>query len=239
MPACTRTNGYQEFSPAIYNSQIVLFIKYAMLHKDIYHIISKYYHIEENINAKAYGSRAARRRTIKRTIDNKLSENKVQWNHLGKEIESTFPNLLAVKQGSQPVDTCYTIVLLITTRKFENVTFTQELFCHFSLLEDFFCIYGKDKIYLIDDGRKLNFDPIITISPENIYEDYYAKLRLIVEKTFPNYNFLTFLSLQGRITGLRIFSTFVKENQYSSVFQALFTPENITDYNIRGDFLYK
>jgi hypothetical protein len=56
---------------------------------------------------------------------------------------------------------------------------------------------------------------------------------------FPDYAFLPFNNLRQRIVGLQIFSTFLKNNQYSSVYQALFTPENITDYNILGDYFYE
>jgi len=210
-----------------------------MEYKDVYEAISKYYYIEENINAEGDDSYSAARRIPTEMIDNKLHKNIVQWQQIVKEIQITFPNLLSVYHGNDHVDTCYTIVLFIAKKEIENVTFTQELFCHFSLLADFFCIYGKDSIQLIDKGLKSDFDPIITISPKNIYEEYFSKLLLMIKKTMPHYRFLAFVFLKQRIVGLRIFSTFLKDNQYSSVYQALFTPENLTDYKKRGNILFE
>ncbi|MCR8562017.1 hypothetical protein KXD93_30465 [Mucilaginibacter sp. BJC16-A38] len=210
-----------------------------MEYNDIFNLISNYYFIDNGDHNGEYTPFIDERSKIEINIKEVLPHIISKSEQLVKEIELTFPQILAINHGSFAADTCYTIVLSVSQEEFERVSFTREFYCQFSMLANYFCLYGKDTIVLNDDGYSLYFDPIITISPKNLYEDFYSTSRSIVKEAFPNYTFLPYLFLQKRIAGLKIFTTFLKENQYTSVYQALFTPENITDYKLIGDILYK
>jgi len=207
-----------------------------MDYKHILAVVSKYYHIEENNHSQDLISDV--RRISIEDIHKKAKKEIDRCQQLVNEIKSAFTDIREVKQFIHPVETCFTIILVITKKEIENITLTQELYIHFSFLAECFCIYGKDNVALIDNGLKSEFDPIITISPKNVYEYYFSELLLMIRRIRPNNHFLPYLLLKQRIVGLRIFSTFLKENQFSSIYQALFRSENLTDYKKTGDLQF-
>jgi hypothetical protein len=206
----------------------------------IYETIAKYYPIGINRDSLAYENYQGTI-DLKRVVADYLNspEKKAPWNLLINNIKMDFPELQGIKEKWQPFDVCYSVALLINRKVVDCFIYEQELTCHVSFLGNYFCLYGKDSIQVNINNNKIFFEPVIVISPINNYDNYFNKIRSMVEELFPMSKFLNHSCLSTKVNGLVIFENLLKGNQSSSVFQALFVPKNITDYRTYGNILYK
>lgn len=206
----------------------------------IYELISKYYPIGIDRDELIYDDYQGTK-DLKKIVDDFLNNPKKlsQWDSLINKIKAAFPELGKIKERRQPFDVCYSATLLVNRKVIDGFIYEEQLNCHISFLGNYFCLYGKDNIEVNSNNTKIQFDPVITISPINNYEKYFKELRNIVEQVFPTYEFLNHGRLAMNVNGLKIFENLLKRNQFSTVFQALFLPENITDYRTYGDIFYK
>ncbi len=211
-----------------------------MNYSDIFDVVCKYYPIGIDRDDPCYkdyhGSHLLELR-VKEILSS--SESKVRWKELFKKFKFDFPEILDANTDSRPSNVCYSAEILINEKKIENITHTLKLYCHLSYLGPFFCIYGKEEIFVEKTINITRFDPLLIVSPEDIVENYFSSLRNRIEEEYPEIRFLPFFWLNKRVKCLRIVTSDLKEYQCSSIFQALFTRENITDYKILGNELYK
>jgi len=211
-------------------------IKYA----EIQGIISKYYPLgidRSDPKYEEYKGTSDLKTLVAEHLHN--SQKRSQWDTLINTIKAVFPELIEVREIRQPFDTCYSLEIPINRREIDNFVYEQRLYCHLSFLGKYFCLYGLDYIQVHNNENRIQFQPVLTISPCNNYQEYLKKIRILTEEGFPTYRFLSFLYLRIQVDGLRIFSNLLKGNQFSNVFQALFIPKNITDYVRYGDMHYK
>ena len=100
---------------------------------------------------------------------------------------------------------CYTVELGINEITIHDFTYTQKLVCHISFLGDFFCIYGRDDVQILQKEKQLIFDPVLTISPIDIYNDCYVYLRQKIKDSFPNYRLVPYHLIRKRINELNFY----------------------------------
>lgn len=166
-------------------------------------------------------------------------QRKSKWDDLIATIKKSFPELSGITEIGQPFDVCYSLIIPINRKQVDDFIFEQRLYCHLSFLGNYFCMYGLDFVQVNVNSNKIQFEPVLTISPINNYEEYFKKIRAIIEVAFPTYRFLGYFYLRMSIDGLKIFSNLLKGNQFSNVFQALFIPKNIINYIRYGDMRYR
>jgi len=134
---------------------------------------------------------------------------------------------------------CYTGNLLIHKEKRGAITFKRSLVFHLSLLGPYYTIYGLDSVIIKGiDGKYSDFEPLLYASPIDVYEEFFPLLRMKIEEIYHGYQLLSQYTLGKRVKSLDVCGAKVKEGQDSSVFQALFTFDDITNYKILGDFRY-
>lgn len=209
---------------------------------DIYSCIAKCYPIGMDRYNPLYQQYAGYQSLIK-MIENKVSPELYQnkWKPFVKSFKQELPEIINAVSESMLLDACYTGELTLKKENIKSLLYKQKLVFHLSVIESFFTIYGKTEVVISDEetkGRFLNFDPIITVSPIRIYERYFNHVKAKIRDIYPESSFVPFVFLKQRVNGLTIDTSDLKENQYSSVFQALFLGENVTDYKIEGDLFY-
>jgi hypothetical protein len=166
------------------------------------------------------------------------AEKRSHWDILINTLKIAFPELTEVRDAGKPFDVCYSVVLVINREKVGKFIYEQHLYCRLSFLADYFCIYGLDYIEVNDNNNRTFFEPSLTISPIGNYEEYFKKTKEIVEKIFPAHQFLSFFYFRVRVDDLMISLKLGIGSRFSSIFQALFTSQNITDYLTHGDMSY-
>lgn len=203
-------------------------------------VISKYYPIGIDRSDPEY-EKYQGTTELKKLVTSQLSDrNKtLQWDTFIGTLRTIFPEAIDVRETRHSFDVCRSVVIIINREEIGRVTYEQRLYCRLSFLGDYFCIYGLDYIQVNQNSNKTQFDPVVTISPINNYEQYFKRTREMVETHFPTHRFLSYLYLRYYVDNLKITPNLIKGSQYSNVFQALFVPKNVTDYIIYGDMQYR
>jgi len=117
-----------------------------------------------------------------------------------------------------------------------DIELSQNLYFYLSTIAPFYTIYGIDQIKLADERNKDSaFAPLLTISPEGVYQNIFISIKEMIEKNFKEYEFIPHRIHHLRIKGLYVSTV---HRQEASIFQALFGPFLEPDLKIKGDKRY-
>lgn len=161
-----------------------------------------------------------------------------KWKTFVEEKSEISGNALIYDYDSPLMFPSYCGSYLLDEQQIGTVLYERKIYFHVSVLAPFYTIYGLDKILKKNTSGYDEFEPIVIISPLDIYELPFYTLRNEIETNYENYNFLSFSMLKKRPRALSVPLAKVKEGQDASIFQALFSPEDITNYKTKGDLLY-
>ena len=163
-----------------------------------------------------------------------------KWKSLVNELKNGSSDVLESDYESPLFYPCYTGILVLHNEKNSKVVYRRELVFHLSLLSPYFTIYGLDKVN-VNSGTEMmkEFEPLLYLSPIDIYEPYFKLVRTQIEKMYLDYKYISHGILTKRVNALYVPGSKIKNGQYSSVFQALFIPEDVTNYKSFGDMWYE
>lgn len=209
-----------------------------MDYSDIYNVVAKYYPIGIDKNDPCYRMYSGHE-LLELKLQEMLNSNEDvnRWKKLVLDFQHNFFEILDANTDSSPLDPSFSVEVLIGEKKIGSIIQRTKICCHLSYLGPFFCMYGKEEVNIERDMEVINFHPLIFATPNSIMEKYYNTLRLSIESRYNGLSLVPFILLSKRIKGLRIASSELKEYQYSSVYQALFKRENITDCKVVGNML--
>lgn len=160
-----------------------------------------------------------------------------KWKTLLRRLAAVQEQVLAMEVISNHLYPCFSMELLLSQEKTQTVTYARGIQLHLSLIGPFFTVLGSDLVFLNQVQRYL--DPLIYISPLGIYQKWFPLLRTLVGEIYPEYVFLPHFQWEARVTGLSVMGAVNYYNQEASVFQALFMPDNVGNYQRIGDDLYE
>jgi hypothetical protein len=205
----------------------------------IYDYITKYY----PIGVKATNPEYFNYHGIK--LLNELSSKKLEslrqneWKSFIKRIKNKDLKISSIKDETLLDEPAYSASITLQKKKIEFGTFTREIRFHVSLIAPFYTVYGLDRVKLkLDKEEGIDFDPVVYVSPIYIYDSWFELLRNSIEESYTGYDFISFHHLSNRIDGLSIPGATLPYETNASIFQAFFTPEDITRYKVKGDTLY-
>jgi hypothetical protein len=204
---------------------------------DVYEVLAKYYPIGMAYVHPDYDSFSGCR--LRQELCDKKRENASieKWQQLLKLLTKNNSQVLNVKTISQEYYPCWSADILLSQEKNQTTTYTRSIQIHLSILGPFFCVFGLDTVKLNQVEREL--DPLIYVSPFSIYEPWFNSIRNVVKVNYSGYKFLPFGTLQQRVPGLSVPDAVNYFDQDASVFQGLFTLENVTNYLTIGDEYYE
>lgn len=134
---------------------------------------------------------------------------------------------------------CYGQVLLFET-DIAGVRYKRQINFHLSLLAPLYAVYGIDNIAVKTPSQvHVTFDPVIFISPIDIYDRWFRIIRQHIEAYSSGARFVPFSVLSRKVPSLSIPGAILKRGTDPSVFQALFSGNDITDYRYFGNILYE
>lgn len=162
-----------------------------------------------------------------------------KWKTLVKQLKEEDNMILSCDFESLIPYPCYCGKLRLYKEKKGSMLYTRELNFHLSLIGNFYTIYGLDKVQLNSGTTEsISFDPILYYSPHSIYAKYFDSVRNKILENYADYKFIPFKILSRRPEFLQVSGAKVKNGQNASIFQALFTFEDVTNYVARGDVWY-
>lgn len=203
---------------------------------DLYEIVAKYYPIGISDDDPQYFDFTGYKQLenlCRKKVERDQDE---RWKSLLAAIKSRNPKILASKVISQEYYPCFSASFQLLTEKTQTITYSRELQIHISILGPFFTIFGLDTVTLNQIQRTM--EPLIFISPISIYEEFFNSARKLIGDYYLNYRFVPFSVLEQRVPGLRVSGAVNYFQQDASFYQALFTRQNVTNFQSEGDSFY-
>jgi hypothetical protein len=212
----------------------------SMKYISVYETIIKYYPIGLDEFEPIYQEYSGFR-LLQQLCLNKLEDKMYKkWKSLIDSVKKEYPELIVVSRESTLLDHSYTATFGLLREEKGTITYFREIYLNLSVIGPYYHIYGSDRVSINNPGHQLFFSqPILTISPIDIYEPLLPMLRKKIEDNFSDYKFVPFYLLIKRPKSLSVAGANVGDGQDASIFQALFTSENITSYQYRGDVSYE
>lgn len=161
-----------------------------------------------------------------------------RWKECVKGFKPSEHAILQTSAESPLFHPCYSGRIRLTKEKTGRFTYTRELFVHLSVLGPFYSIYGADKVSLDIDGEEETFDPVIFASPYLFYRKIFLELRDRIQHNYPDHIFVPQMLLAKRLSSVYVSGMKRRSEKNASVFQALFIPDDITEFPIKGDRHY-
>jgi hypothetical protein len=164
-----------------------------------------------------------------------------KWKQYLQSVKAKAKGVLRVSPAS------YTIVLpalegafTLKREKIGRVVYRRTFRVFLSLLGNFYAMFGQDEV-LIEaaehsgaNNSAVGFDPVLYPTPLDIYEKWFFLFREAMAEAYPGYEFVPYHTLRHRLKDI---STGVlgSEGMAQSLFQALFSGEDINPYRIQFD----
>ncbi len=130
--------------------------------------------------------------------------------------------------------------LLLLEKKMGEAVYKRQVYFHLSLLDPLYTVYGIDTISVKSGNeRSIHFDPVVIISPLDIYEKWFQVIRQEIEREYPNAAFVPFSIFSLKVRSVNVPGALVRYAEDPTVFQALFHGVDITNYKYLGDIRYE
>lgn len=131
-------------------------------------------------------------------------------------------------------------VFTLRREKVGKVVYRRRFKVYLSLIGNFYTMFGRDEIHVEakdqpeGDNDLIFFDPVLYPAPYDIYEQWFFLIRDTIAAAYPGYEFVPYRTLRYRLTDI---STGYNgsEGAAPSLFQAMFSTEDINPYRTRED----
>ena len=153
------------------------------------------------------------------------------WAKIIRNLKSE-QQFLEVQDKFNDLHPCYSASILLFKQKSETLTYERELRIHVCAIAPFYTVLGFDSVTI--NQVRTALDPLIFVSPISIYEKWFSSIRILVSEHFPKFRLIPFDLLQEQVPGLSL-----HETNGDCVFQALFTPENVSRCKTIGNPFYE
>jgi hypothetical protein len=164
-----------------------------------------------------------------------------KWKHYLQSVKAKMKGVLRVSPAS------YTImhpalegVFTLKREKIGRVVYRRTFRVFLSLLGDFYAMFGQDEVFieagehLGANNRAVAFDPVLYPTPLDIYEKWFFLFREAMAEAYPGYEFVPYHTLTYRLKDIST-GIFSAEGRAQTLFQALFSGEDINPYRTQID----
>jgi hypothetical protein len=212
-----------------------------MKYIDIYERVIKYYPLGINELEPIYQEYSGYKLLQELCYEKLNSVKSNQWAKLVSDLKSSFSSIIYVKDETESIQPSYSCSLILCQNKVSNILYQKAIRLHVSILGPFYTAYGLDTIQIYDayDNALMETQPILSVSPLDDYKDSLPLVRDIIKNIYAEHSYVPFYYLKKRVKALSVAGVSVLEGNGASVFQALFTSEDIANYKLRGDIHYE
>jgi hypothetical protein len=126
-------------------------------------------------------------------------------------------------------------VFTLKREKAGRMVYKRKFRVFLSLIGNFYTMFGQDEVHIetnspTEEGAEIiAFQPVLYPTPYDVYEKWFPLIKETLLKEYPGYEFVPYRTLRHRLkdvsTGLM-----GAEGTPQSLFQALFSPEDINPY---------
>ena len=138
---------------------------------------------------------------------------------------TSWPHLLPVLEG----------LFTLKREKVGKVVYKRKFRVFLSLIGNFYTMFGQDEVSVETgdptggDAETVAFQPVLYPTPYAIYEKWFPLVKETLVKAYPGYEFVPYHTLRHRLKDVST-GFMGAEGTPQSVFQALFSTEDITPY---------
>jgi hypothetical protein len=163
-----------------------------------------------------------------------------KWNLVIEEIKNETQGVIRSSSDSLLNHPSYKGEFLLYSEQIGRIVYLRSINIQLCIFAPFYTVYGLDQIILkTDEGQDIGFQPLVYKSPIDIFSTWFQPIRNKVRQEYPDYKFVKFSLLSAKIPSLTVSSSHCLKGESSSIFQALFQFEDITQYLSKGDFQYE
>lgn len=212
-----------------------------MRYIDIYECVIKYYPLGINELEPIYQEYSGYKLLQELCYDKLNPVRSNHWKKLVLELKSLHPCVISAKDETRSTEPSYGCSLVLSQNRISNITYQKEIRLHVSVLGLFYTVYGLDTIRIYDayNNVLMETQPILTVSPIDDYKELIPLVRDMVKNMYAELSYVPFYYLKKPVKALSVAGVSVLEGSSASVFQALFTSEDIANYKFRGDINYE
>lgn len=162
------------------------------------------------------------------------------WRNLFKSLDKNIHSFILSSAHYEMIDPSFTQKILVKKTNIENFTYYQYMMVHLSVVGNYFTLYGIEFISVNTDYEnclKIEFEPVVFISPQGVYKKWFNILSSIININYPEYVFLPYYILEHRVKNINT-SVYNKTEYGHSLYELLFNLNDITNFKKYGDIMY-
>lgn len=174
-------------------------------------------------------------------IEKENSASLHKWKDFLKSVKKTAKSGLRVSSSQWLMCPSFKGVFTLKREKMVRVTYRREFFVYLSLIGRFYTMYGLDEVSITDDkvaddidSSEILFKPVLYPHPYSVYKKWFLLFHQAMKDTYPDYEFVPYETLKHRPKGLST-GDVNAEGVGPSIFQALFSFEDINQYRMKMD----
>jgi len=126
-------------------------------------------------------------------------------------------------------------VFTLKREKAGRMVYKRKFRVFLSLIGNFYTMFGQDEVHIetgnLAEGEAeiISFQPVLYPAPYDVYEKWFPLIKETLLKEYPGYEFVPYHTLRYRLKDVSTGFMGV-EARPQSLFQALFSPEDINPY---------
>jgi hypothetical protein len=138
---------------------------------------------------------------------------------------ASLPHLLPALEG----------IFTLKREKVGKVVYKRKFRVFLSLIGNFYTMFGQDEVSIEDDNQpgldnqSVTFQPVLYPAPYGIYRPWFSLIKETLTEAYPGYEFVPYHTLRYRPKDVSTGYSGA-EGTPQSLFQALFSPEDINPY---------
>lgn len=164
-----------------------------------------------------------------------------QWKEFLKGVKATAKSGLRVSSSQWLMEPSFRGAFALKREKMGRATYKREFMVYQSLIGSFYTMFGLDTVSVTDDkiddldSSEIWFEPVLCPYPYSVYRKWFFWFHQAMKEVYPDYEFVPHRTLTHRLKEISTGVVNAEEGVRPSIFQALFSSEDINQYRIMRD----
>ena len=174
-----------------------------------------------------------------------------KWKDFLKGVKKTAKSGLRVSSSQWLMCPSFKGSFTLKREKMGRATYRREFLVYLSLIGSFYTMYGLDEVSITDeraaddkaaddkaaddiDSSEILFEPVLYPHPYSVYKKWFLLFHQAMKEAYPDYEFVPYETLKHRPKDIST-GDVNAEGAGPSIFQALFSFEDINQYRMKMD----
>jgi hypothetical protein len=163
-----------------------------------------------------------------------------KWKEFLKGVRKKAKSGLRVSASQWLMSPSFKGIFSLKREKIGRAIYRREFVVYLSLIGNFYTMYGLDEVSVTDDkvgdidSSEIWFEPVLYPHPYSVYKKWFLLFHQEMKEAYPDYKFVPYETLKHRPKDIST-GDGNAEGEGPSIFQALFSFEDINKYRMKMD----